>query len=157
MNGFIIKNLWPAAKSFLHILMSRPLWTSHAFVVYTSGAVRVYEWVCVHELVSAFLFVQVYLHLLTCMRLWYLRKLWHTFPAQMDQCLCPLCHRHVSRHLQDSKVCTRHLSCDRDETSSWDYYVTKAQQWETVYQMYWNLHCTLNMIWSVKMFSICLY
>lgn len=61
MNGFIIKNLWPAAKSFLHILMSRPLWTSHAFVVYASGAVRVYEWVCVHELVSAFLFVQVYL------------------------------------------------------------------------------------------------
>lgn len=37
MNGFIIKNLWPAAKSFLHILMSPPLWTSHAFVVDASG------------------------------------------------------------------------------------------------------------------------
>lgn len=50
MNGFIIKNLWPAAKSFLHILTSPPLWASRAFVVDASGvlcaSVCVLVWVC---------------------------------------------------------------------------------------------------------------
>lgn len=32
MNGFTIKNLWPAAKSFLHILMSPPLRSTHTCI-----------------------------------------------------------------------------------------------------------------------------
>lgn len=110
MNGFIIKNLWPAAKSFLHILMSPPLWTSHAFVVYASGVLCV----CVH--------IRVCLHFCLC---------WFTCVYPLRLCGAPTAQTlttppiNTVRHASSNRLVFNH-SCHRHVYGNTHVYVSNV-------------------------------